>query len=159
MWNNRMTSFRSRDYPRSRQRFVIQQEYALRYYAMFAIVVMIGVAIRLNAQKEVTLFGIIGAGIAILLGNLMAHVQLKRKIAEIFFVNDTFSVINVHDILHQSEPQSFPLRFANPVREGDRISFHYEDQIMYINREDWGDEFDLIWNWFNQSHLDYSSTT
>lgn len=154
-----MMSFRSRNYPRSTQTFMVMQEFAMRYYAIFALIVMIGVVLRVYYQREAVLFGFIGAAIAIFLGNILATVQAKRKIAEIFFVNDGLSVISVYDILHQTPKRSFPLRFANPTRNGDQIQFHFEDQIIEIKREDWDEDFDLIWNWLNQSHLDYVSGT
>lgn len=162
MWDKRMMSFRSSNYPRSSQAFRVTQEYAMRYYAIFFFLVMAVVVIRLEQghnTQDTVLFGLIGTMVAILLGNLMARVQLKRKIAEIFFVNDGFSVISIYDIVHQTPKRSFPLKFANPTREEDRIQFHFEDQIMHIKKEDWGDEFDLIWNWLNQTHLDFFSTS
>jgi hypothetical protein len=148
MWSNRMASFRSTHYPRSKNTFVITQEYAMRYYLVLMFIVLIGAVIRSYKGKEMIIFGVIALIGSILLGNLLAHVKLKRSVAEIFFVNDGFSIISVHDILHQSPKRSFPLRFANPTRTEDEIQFHFEDQIMHLKREDWADEFDLIWNWF-----------
>jgi hypothetical protein len=148
MWNNRMASFRSTHYPRSKNTFVITQEYAMRYYAVLMFITLIGAVIRSYKDKDMMIFAVFALVGCILLGNLLAHVKLKRSIAEIFFVNDGFSIISVHDILHQSPKRSFPLRFANPTRTQDQIQFHFEDQIMHLKREDWEDEFDLIWNWF-----------
>lgn len=159
MWDKRMMSFRSSNYPRSSQAFKVTQEYAMRYYAIFLFLVMAMVVLRLERGQETVIFGLLGVGLAILLGNMMARVQLKRKIAEIFFVNDGFSVISIYDIVHQSPKRSFPLKFANPTRDETRIQFHFEDQIMHIKKEDWGDEFDLIWNWLNQTHMDFFSTS
>jgi hypothetical protein len=159
MWNNRMMSFRSVHYPRRTQVFRVTQEYAMRYYAIFLAVVMLMVVVRLERGQETVVLGLIGTMISIFLGNVMARVALKRRIAEIFFVNDGFSVINIHDILHQSPKRSFPLKFANPTRSDDQIQFHFEDQIMQIKQEDWGEDFELIWNWLNQSHLDFFSTS
>lgn len=157
MWNKRIMSFRSRHYPTAKSTFFVTQEYAMRYYAILAMILMIGVMLRVYAKLDIVIFGIVGAGLCLLLGNLFAQVQLKRKIAEIFFVNDGFSIISIHDILHQSPKRSFPLRFANPTRSDDMIQFHFEDQILQIKKEDWGEEFELIWDWFNQSqHIDYS---
>ncbi len=157
MYNNRMTSFRSQHYPRSKQAFVIGQEYAIRYYAIFMLFVMIAVMIRLYAHREVVYFGVIGAVIAILLGNIFSGVKMRRSIAEVFFVNDGFSIISVYDILHQTPKRSFPLKFANPTRTADQIQFHFEDQIMFIKREDWPEEFELIWSWFNSGTPQYGA--
>ncbi len=159
MWDSRKMSFRSRHYPPKRSAFLVQQDYALRYYAILTFLVMVIVMLRINAGKDPLLIGVIGEAIAILLGNIIANVQLRKKIAEIFFVNDGFSVIPIHSALHQVPAQSFPLRFANPTRTVNTIQFHYEDQIMVLKRDDWGEDFDLIWNWFNQNHLDFVSTT
>lgn len=148
MWNNGKASFRSVHYPRTKNTFLITQEYAMRYYLVLMFIVLIGAVIRSYKGKEMVLFGVIAALVSLLLGNLLAHVKLRRSIAEILFVNDGFSIISVHDILHQSPKRSFPLRFANPTRTQDTIQFHFEDQIMTIQREDWAEEFDLIWNWF-----------
>ena len=150
-----MTSFRSNHYPRSKNTFLIKQEYAMRYYAALMFIALLGVIIRSYKDREsmafdtdMTIIGVIAFASCIFLGNLLAHVKLKRSIAEIFFVNDGLSIISVHDILHQSPKRSFPLKFANPTRTQDEIQFHFEDQIMHIKREDWPEEFDLIWNWF-----------
>ncbi len=159
MWNKRMESFRSRHYPRFSSKFRLQQEYALRYYAILTFVVMIIVILRVNAGKDPLYAGLIGEAIAIGLGNIIANVQLRRNIAEIFFVNDGFSVISVHAALTQTPTQSFPLRFANPIRTDNRIEFHYEDQIMFLKREDWGEDFDLIWNYFNRPSVDFVVST
>ncbi len=154
MWSNRMTSFRSGHYPRSKNTFLITQEYAMRYYLVLMFIVLVGAVIRSMKEKEMIIYIILALVACIFLGNLLAHVKLRRSIAEIFFVNDAFSIISVHDILHQSPKRSFPLRFANPTRTQDEIQFHFEDQIMHLKREDWADEFDLIWNWFNSSTLE-----
>lgn len=159
MWDKRMESFRSNHYPRNTNLFRVQQEYALRYYAILTFVVMIVVILRVNAGKDPLWAGVIGEAVAIALGNIAANVQLRRHIAEIFFVNDGFSVISVHAALTQTPTQSFPLKFANPTRTDHSIQFHYEDQIMVLKREDWGEDFDLIWNYFNRPPVDFVVTT
>lgn len=143
-----MASFRSTHYPQSKNAFIIKQEYAMRYYGVLMLIMLVGGVIRSYKDRDMIVFIVIALIGCIALGNLLAHVKLKRSIAEIFFVNDGFSIISVHDILHQSPKRSFPLRFANPTRTQDRIQFHFEDQIMTLEREDWAEEFDLIWNWF-----------
>jgi hypothetical protein len=95
MWSNRMASFRSTHYPRSKNTFVITQEYAMRYYLVLMFIVLIGAVIRSFKGKEMIIFGVIALIGSILLGNLLAHVKLKRSVAEIFFVNDGFSIISV----------------------------------------------------------------
>ncbi len=152
-------SFFSRDYPPKKPALLVQQDYALQYYAIFTFLVMIVVMLRINAGKEPLMVGLVGETVAILLGNVIANVQIRKKIAEIFFVNDGFSIISVHSALHQIPTKSFPLRFANPTRTINTIQFHYEDQIMLLKRDNWGEDFDLIWNWFNQDHIDFVSTT
>jgi predicted membrane protein len=149
-----MGSFRSGHYPRNTNAFVITQEYAMRYYFVLMFIAMLGAVIRTYKQKEMLIFTIIAGALVLLLGNMMAHVRLRRDIAEIFFVNDGFSIISVHDILHKSPKRSFPLKWANPTRTQDEIQFHFEDQIMTLKREDWGSEFDLIWNWFLSGSLE-----
>jgi hypothetical protein len=148
MWNNGKASFRSQHYPRSKNVLLVTQEYAGRYYMVLMFIVLIGAVIRSYKDREMILFSVIALIACILLGNLFAQVKMRRSIAEIFFVNDGFSIISVHDILHQSPKRSFPLKFANPTRTENQIQFHFEDQILHLKREDWGDEFDLIWNWF-----------
>lgn len=143
-----MTSFKSRYYPANSQRIVIIQEYALRYYAFFFIVFMLLIMLRILSGKEIIFEAIAGAIGSVVLGNMIAYGAMKRRIAEIFFVNDSFSVVSVHDILYRKPGQSFPLRMANVFRSGDEIQFTYGDQIMRIQKEDW-EAFDLIWNWLN----------
>ena len=67
--------------------------------------------------------------------------------AEIFFVGEHVSLISVYDILFPKQKEAFPLRFTNPSRSENRISFHYNDQIISLKKEDW-EEFDLIWEAF-----------
>lgn len=157
MWNNRMTSFRSQHYPRSKNTFMVTQEYAGRYYMVLMLIVLIGAVIRTYKDRDMVIYSIAALIICILLGNLFAQVKMRRSIAEIFFVNDGFSIISVHDILHQSPKRSFPLKFANPTRNNDAIQFHFEDQILTLRREDWGEEFDLIWNWFISGTIEFGA--
>jgi hypothetical protein len=157
MWNNGKASFRSQHYPRTTNTFLVTQEYAGRYYMVLIFIVLIGAVIRSYKDKEMIIFTVVALILCILLGNLLAQVKMRRSIAEIFFVNDGFSIISVHDILHQSPKRSFPLKFANPTRTENEIQFHFEDQILTIRREDWGEEFDLIWNWFISGMVDYGA--
>jgi hypothetical protein len=153
MWNNGSASFRSQHYPRSKNTLLVTQEYAGRYYFVLMMIVLIGAVIRTYKDREMIVFSIVALILCILLGNLFAQVKMRRSIAEIFFVNDGFSIISVHDILHQSPKRSFPLKFANPTRTENEIQFHFEDQIMTLKREDWGGEFELIWSWFTSGMM------
>jgi hypothetical protein len=157
MWSNRMASFRSNHYPKSKNKLMVGQEYAGRYYLVLAFIVLVGAVIRTYKDREMVIFSVAALVLCILLGNLFAKVKMRRSIAEIFFVHDGFSIISVHDILHESPKRSFPLKFANPTRTENEIQFHFEDQIMTIRREDWGDEFDLIWNWFISGTVDFGA--
>lgn len=159
MLSNRMMSFRSRHYPRANSAFRIRQEYAMRYYAFLLFVVMIGVVIRSQGGREVIIFGSVGIVLALFIGNLLAKVQLRRSIAEIFFINDGFSIIAVDDILEKTAKPSFPLRFADPTRGDNKIQFNFEDQIITLKREDWGTDFDLIWSWLTQSLPEFQGGT
>jgi len=129
----------------------------MRYYAALFFIVMIGAVLRIQAGHDGLIFGIIGLMGATLLGNVMARVQLRRSIAEIFFINDGFSIISIEDILQQSAKRSFPLRFADPTRTATQIQFNFEDQIITLNKEDWEAEFDLIWTWLTQGIHDYAA--
>lgn len=143
-------SFKSTHFPKNRNRLAISQEYAMVYYGGFTFVVMLLVMVSVSnggGGKGVLFWAIGGEVIALLLANMMAFSKLKRSYAQIQFVNDHFSLISVHDIIYENEHHAFPLRYANPSRSDDKISFHYNDQIVDLHREDWGDNFDLIWNW------------
>ncbi|RMG27363.1 MAG: hypothetical protein D6730_07350 [Bacteroidetes bacterium] len=129
---------------------LILQEQAIYYYAIFSLVVMVGVMLKIYFGHDVLWFGVIGFALAIALGNMMAYIKLHKSIAEVFFVQDHFSLISVYEILFGSQNQAFPLRYANPQRDANGISVHYNDQIIYLKEEDWED-FDLIWEWFTQS--------
>ena len=155
MRGSRIMSFRSKHYPQSPSAFRIRQEFALRYYAGLLFVVMVGIMLRVSYGKEALIFGLVGIVGAILLGSVLAKVQLRRSIAEVFFINDGFSIINIDDILNRSPKRSFPLRFADPTRNEDQIFFNFEDQIITLKREDWGTDFDLIWNWLTQDLRQY----
>ena len=80
---------------------------------------------------------------------MMAYIKLRKNIAEIFFLQDHFSLISVYEILYGSENKAFPLRYANPQRTADGISLHFDDQIINLKEEDWED-FELIWNCLTQ---------
>jgi hypothetical protein len=130
---------------------VLLQEYAMQYYGVFFMALMIFVVSRIYYQKDVFWIGIIGGLGGLALANLFASVKMHRKIAEILFVNDTFSVISAYDIAFQSELTNFPLRLANPTRTAEVIQIHYTDVIMELKKEDWGEEFEVIWEWLNQT--------
>lgn len=157
MLSNRIMSFRSKHYPKSASAFRIRQETAMRYYAGLFFVVMIGAVLRIQAGHDGLVFGVVGIVLATILGNVIARVQLRRNIAEIFFINDGFSIISIEDILQQSAKRSFPLRFADPTRTATQIQFNFEDQIITLNKEDWDAEFDLIWTWLTQGIPDYAA--
>jgi hypothetical protein len=157
MLSNRIMSFRSKHYPKSASAFRIRQETAMRYYAGLFFIVMIGAVLRMQAGHDGLVFGIVGIVLAVLLGNVIARVQLRRNIAEIFFINDGFSIISIEDILQQSAKRSFPLRFADPTRTATQIQFNFEDQIITLHKEDWDADFDLIWTWLTQGIPDYAA--
>ena len=142
-----MTSFQSKLYPRSRNSLLISQEYAMRYYAGLNIIIMLGVLVKVvsGGLGSGLLWGIVIAeAVAIGLGNLMAYAKMHRSYAQIFFVNDHFSLISVYDILFKKENHAFPLRYANPsMSDEDTLTFHFNDQVLSLKRENW-EEFDLI---------------
>ncbi len=142
-----MESFRSRNYPSRKSPFVALQESAMPFYGGFMLFVMAVVILRMNSGHDVLWFGTIGALLSVILGNFFAQVRMRRQIAEIFFTGETFSIISIYDIIYKQPAESFPLRFANPTRTNHEIQLHYKDQVMQLHREDWGEEFDLIWNW------------
>jgi hypothetical protein len=150
MQSSANTRFRSRHYPRKANKVVVKQEYAMKFYAMFAAVVMMLAVLRMQSGHGILWFSLIGMVLAVVLGSFFANAQMERQVAEILFVNDSFSIISVKDALHQGPTGRFPLHFSNPHRTENTITFTYEDRILTLKREDWEDEFDLIWNWFNQ---------
>lgn len=123
----------------------------MQYYGIFFFTIMILVVTRIYYQKDVFWIGIIGGIGGLFLGNLFGSVKMNRKKAEILFVGETFSIISVNDIAFKTEFTNFPLRLANPTRSQDVIQIHYTDQIMELKREDWGEDFELIWEWLNQT--------
>lgn len=151
-----MTKFRSRNYPASNRRFLIVQELALRYYGIIAVFIMIGVLAMLQSKQEGSvMFWFVTGGMffALIFGNLLAFVKLRKAWAEIFFVGPSFTLLSTYDILYGAEPLSFPVAYANASRSSqnpDEISLHYSDMIIVLKRDDWED-FDLIWTWLNPS--------
>lgn len=143
-----MTSFRSRHYPKHRNGLMIVQEYAMQYYAILMLFVMAAVMLKVYVGQNPLWWGIFGTAAAIGLGNIMAYVNLNRNYAEIFFVNEHFSLISVHEILNEKKNDAFPLHYANAQRIEDEITLHFNDQIVTLKAEDW-EEFDLIWSWLN----------
>lgn len=143
-----MTSFRSTHYPKHRNGLLIVQEYAMQYYGIFMLFVMAAVMLKVYVGQNPIWWGIIGTGVSLGLGNMMAYVQINRNYAEIFFVNEHFSLISVNEILSEKKNNAFPLRYANPQRVGDEITIHFNDQIIVLKADEW-EEFDLIWSWLN----------
>ena len=94
----------------------ILKKFLTSFIFVVLIIVMIIVVILLNKDKDVLLVGVIGEIIAISLGNFAAYVSMHRKIGEVLFINENFSIISVNDILYKNPKKPFPLRFANPVR-------------------------------------------
>lgn len=141
-----MISFKSKHYPRTAQSFVILQEHAMRYYGIFMSIVMLLVMLRFYFQKDFFWVAIIGASVALIMGNAAAYATLRRRVAEILFVGDTFSLISVYDIVFKQPNTSFPLRLANPVRVEQGIEIHYEDQVLTLKASDWED-LGVIWDW------------
>lgn len=60
MLTSQNTRFRSRFYPRKSSRLVLRQEYAMKFYAMFAFVVMMLSVLRLQSGKGILWFTLIG---------------------------------------------------------------------------------------------------
>ncbi|MFN0202699.1 MAG: hypothetical protein ACKVTZ_14335 [Bacteroidia bacterium] len=149
-----MQSFKSHHYPPSdKTRFSITQEYAMYYYGLLLLAVIILVMIRAMSSQDVAMslaiWGALGTFASLFLGKQMATVKLKKTYAEIFFVGEHFSLLSVHDVLYQSENKhAFPLRYANVSRSGDFLYFHFNDQIITLKKEDWAD-FELIWQSFH----------
>lgn len=145
-----MQSFRSIHYPTRKSRFGVLQDNAMPFYGAFILLVMVGTLLRSNQGKDVTIFTSVGMGLAVLFGNFFAQVRMRRRIAEIFFTGETFSLVSIYDIAYKQPTAAFPLRFANPRRDGNLIELHYTDLVLTLRREDWGEEFDLIWNWLSE---------
>ena len=149
-----MVSFRSRRYPSSGNPLLVTQEYAMQYYAAFNIVLMLGVMAKVVAggMPAYLIWWVVGwEALAIGLGNVLAQARLKRSYAEIFFVEEHFSLISIHEILHGREHEAFPMLYANPALspDGDTITIHFHDLVVNLHRRDWEDEdFDLIYDWF-----------
>jgi hypothetical protein len=158
MRDSKMMRFRSRHYPKNASAFFVRQEYTFRYYAVTLFIAMIAILLRLSYGKEVLIFGSIAIVLAFLLGSVMGKVALRRNIAEIFFLQDGFSVICIDDILDKKPQRTFPIRFASPSRRGDLIQLNFEDQVIVLKQVDWGGDFDLIWNWLVQDLRDYPHT-
>jgi len=138
-----MHSFKSKYYPGKKMRWRIFQEQAMRHYAILAFVVMLFTLVRMVQNKEILVFTLVALALALFVANLMAVVSLRRQVAEIFFTQEHFAVLSVYDVLFKHEIKSFPLQYANPVRENNAISFHYFDRVLTLKSNDW-DTFDLI---------------
>ncbi|MEM6261185.1 MAG: hypothetical protein AAGI38_01660 [Bacteroidota bacterium] len=146
-----MTRFRSVHYPETNNGFMLSQEYAMRYYAIFSLIVMVGVLVLISSGKPVLWFALIGEGIALVIANAAAQVSLRKRYAELFFVNQHISLISVQEILSPGENFAFPLMYTNPTRSENEITIHFNDQIVTLKREDWED-FDLIWDWLTSNN-------
>lgn len=129
------------------------QEYAVQYYAGFNLLIMFYALAQISSgQSGPNLLWVVVVAevIALTLGNMLALAKTRRSYAEVFFLNDHFSLISVHEILFSPQNQAFPLVYATPSMDpdGDKFTVHFNDQIIPFYRKDW-DDFELIWGWFN----------
>ncbi len=143
-----MTSFHSKHFPNSKNGLLVLQGFAMQYIGGFNVVLMLGILVKVVSQGaglNILWIAVIGEIIAVGLGNLLAYAKLKKTYAQIFFVNEHFSLISVYEILFKRENNAFPLRYANPRLDGEQniLTIHFNDQIITLRREDW-EEFDLI---------------
>ncbi|MEL7532907.1 MAG: hypothetical protein AAFN10_16425 [Bacteroidota bacterium] len=143
-----MTSFHSKNFPNSKNGLLVLQGFAMQYIAGFNVVLMLGILVKVVSQGaglNILWIAVVGELIAVGLGNLLAYAKLKKTYAQIFFVNEHFSLISVYEILFKRENNAFPLRYANPRLDGEQniLTIHFNDQIITLRREDW-EEFDLI---------------
>ncbi|MEO1448395.1 MAG: hypothetical protein AAFV07_02645, partial [Bacteroidota bacterium] len=150
-------SFKSTYYPKSRNNLQISQEFAMQYYGAFNIVIMLGVMVHIvgnGVGMKLVGWVIAAEAIALILGNLFAYAQMRKSFAQIFFVNEHFSLISIYDILNDEPHTAFPLRLASPQISADqnRLSLHFNDQVITLKREDWED-FDLIRDWLFSRQL------
>ncbi len=85
---------------------------------------------------------------------MLAQAKLKNTYAEIFFVNEHFSLISVHEILNEQQNHAYPLLYANPSYDPnqEQLTLHFNDQVITLKRADWED-FDLIANWLYSRQL------
>lgn len=142
-----MNSFKSRHYPASTNKIAVRQSYAMQYYAVFILIVMIGVVALISSGKDILWFAVVGLLVSALLSNVLAGAQLRRNIAEVFFVEGHFSLISVYEILYGRKNHVFPLGYATPHREEDQFTVTYIDQLVTFSTKDW-DDFELIWEQF-----------
>lgn len=129
----------------------------MQYYGIFNMIIMLGVIVHIKGNGVgMNLVGwvIAAEAIALILGNMLSYAKMRRSFAQIFFVNEHFSLISVYDILHENTPQAFPLRLASPQFSADqnRLSLHFNDQVLILKREDW-EEFDVIRDWLFSRQL------
>ena len=152
-----MTRFHSRHYPRSRNALLVSQEYAMQYYGAFNLLIMTAVIAKVytgGGGSALIWAVVIAEVVALVLGNLLAYGSLRRRYAEVYFVEKQFSLISVYDILYEQQAEVFPLPYANPTLSGDRdrLTLHFTDQVVTLKREDWED-FDTIIGWMQSGQL------
>jgi hypothetical protein len=148
-----MQTFTSRQYPQTRNALMLQQEHAMRAYAVVVVGAMVVTMMQVAQGKPLSwwlLALLLGGGV---IANVIAGMQLKRTVGAIMFGTEHFTVLSVQDIASQKQPEPFPLAYANPSHNGNVLTFHYHDQVMALRREDWPD-FDTLWVRLNGYGLD-----
>lgn len=125
----------------------------MQAFGAMNLLIMMAVMAKVYTGSQGTglmIFVIIAELLALGIANIFAYSSMKKSYAQIFFVNNHFSLISVYDISFKEDNQGhvFPLVLANPRISADQntLSIHFNDQIITLNREDW-DDFDLIHNW------------
>ena len=95
-----MTKFRSVHFPRTSKGLILFQEYAMQYYAYFALVVMIGVMLKIYFGQNILWFGVLGMAAAI---GLSPHTLKSYRLKGILTEGIHWTRINTRCVRYNRE--------------------------------------------------------
>lgn len=139
-----METYYSLNHPGESASMVVWQEYAREAYLALFFILAALIYQRLVVDGGVLLVGITGIFVIVGLSNVYGWVKMRKTFVEAGFTGDKFYLKNVYDVIQNKRPLMFPLMYANPKKEGDRLWVHYYGRVIPLNLQEWEDPKELL---------------
>jgi hypothetical protein len=144
-----MKLYRNKAYPFNQNKIFTLQHYASDAALWLFIILMFFLMFRMAKKLPLLIEGITGIFAVVILSVFIATVRLKKEIIMIGFEGDQFYIVTGHDHVFGRKSKSFPLAYANPKWEEEKLSVTYFDSILKIDPAQFENANDLIREFFN----------